>query len=151
MSRFTGGPDPDVQHFDNGGERHRKIDVTSFDVLADSVGDEDNADQNQKGEGEHFDGRVPIDESADRPGGEKHDEHRNGHRSDHHRKFFRHGHGRDDGIQRKNDVEERDLNHRAQKTAASLCNRTGQVVEPLAFLGFPRDCLLRLCPTLRSR
>ena len=50
LSRFTGGPDPDVQHFDNGGERHRKIDVTSFDVLADSVGDEDNADQNQKGE-----------------------------------------------------------------------------------------------------
>jgi hypothetical protein len=66
---------------------------------------------------------VPIHESADRPGGEKHDEHRNGHRSDHHRKFFRHGHGCDDGIRRKNDVEKRDLNHCPQKTAASLCNR----------------------------
>ena len=44
LSRFTGGPDPDVQHFDNGGERHRKINVTSFDVLADSVGDKNNAD-----------------------------------------------------------------------------------------------------------
>jgi site-specific recombinase XerD len=48
-------------------ERHRKIDVTSFDVSADSVGDEDNADQNQKGEGEHFDGRMSIHESARSP------------------------------------------------------------------------------------
>jgi hypothetical protein len=45
---FIGGPDPDVQHFDNGGERHRKIDVSTFDVLPDPGGDEDNTDFDKK-------------------------------------------------------------------------------------------------------
>jgi hypothetical protein len=39
------GPEPKIEHLDNGGKRHREIDVAPFYVLAETVGHQDHANQ----------------------------------------------------------------------------------------------------------
>jgi hypothetical protein len=88
-----------IEHLDNRGKGHCKIDVTPLYMLADPIGDQNYADQNQKCECEHLNGRVSIYETADRAGRQQHYQDRDGHGGNHYGKIFRHGHGRDDRIE----------------------------------------------------
>ena len=89
-------------------------------MLTNPVSHQDHSDQDEKGEGEHFDRRVPIDKFADRARGQQHDQHRNSHGGNHYPELFRHTHAGDNGIQRENDIEERDLQNRPEKASPSL-------------------------------
>ena len=59
---------------------------------------------------------MRIDEVADRLRGEHHDADGDDDREHHHRDVVDHAHRRDHGIERKHDVDDRDLDQRADET-----------------------------------
>ncbi len=54
-------PDTDVDHLDEHRETHREVDVALRDVLAEAVGHERHADEQQKRQRQDLDGRVRLD------------------------------------------------------------------------------------------
>ena len=114
------GAHADVEHFDGEGERHGEVDVTLLHVLPAAVGDEDHADEEEEGEGEHFDRGMAVDEVADRAAGREHDDHGEDDRGDHHLDVLREAHGGDHGIERENDVDDDDLGDDAGEGGADL-------------------------------
>ena len=89
-------------------------------MLTNAVGDKDNADQDKECKRKHFNGRVSIDKLADRARSQQHDQHRNGHGGNHDPELFGHTHGGDNGVQRENDVKERNLQNRPEKVPARV-------------------------------
>ncbi len=100
-----------IEHFNGEAKNHGKIDIALIDVLSEAFGQEHNADENQKTEREHFDRRMFFNESADRIDKGQHDQHGQDDGEHHDGQMIGHAHGGDDGVERKNDVEQYDLNH----------------------------------------
>src|SRR3546814_9247515 len=65
--------DPQVDHFDEHRERHRRVDVALRDVLAEAVGDQHKADHDQEAQREYLHRGVALDELADGPGEREHE------------------------------------------------------------------------------
>ena len=97
-----------------------KIDVAFRNFLVESFGQKRDADEQQKRKREHFNGRMFLDERADRAGKQHHRDDRNDDRRDHDRNLLDHPDRRDHRIERKHDVEQRDLNDHARKRRVNL-------------------------------
>ena len=114
------GADSEIQHLDTDGECHGEIDVAFGDVMADSVGDEEHADQDEECQRQHVHRWMAIDEVTDGASGKKHYAHRHDDGGNHDRHVLNHSHRRDDGIQREDDVEKEDLeNHSGHRRGNS--------------------------------
>src|SRR3546814_10473791 len=57
--------DPQVDHFDEHRERHRRVDVALRDVLAEAVGDQHQADHDQEAQRENLARGVALDRSEE--------------------------------------------------------------------------------------
>ena len=66
----------DVQHFDQQGKSHRKVNVAFFNVFTQSFRHQHDADEQQEGQRQHMDRGVAVDEGGDGRGKEHHDHHR---------------------------------------------------------------------------
>ena len=75
----------------------------------DAFADQHHADQHDEGQCQHADGRVVVDEVADRIRGEDHHHDREDDRGDHDRNAAHHADRGDDRVERKHDVDDRDL------------------------------------------
>lgn len=71
MGRFSLGR-PQIQHFDEQRECHCEINVAARNVRVESLGDKDDADEQQERQGEHFHARVTIDERRNWPAEDYH-------------------------------------------------------------------------------
>jgi hypothetical protein len=83
-----------VQQLDEERKAHRKVDVALGDSLVKPVQHQRKANQQQEAERQHLDGWVALDERADRPSGDQHDAHRDGHGPHHHPELVHHSHRR---------------------------------------------------------
>ena len=63
---------PQVEHLDHRREAHRAVDVAARDVRVQAFGDQVGADQQDEGQRQHLDGRVVVDELAQRPRRQQH-------------------------------------------------------------------------------
>ncbi len=66
---------------------------------------------------------MALHEVGDRIGGEHHDDDRQANRRDHDRQVPRHADGRQDGVEREDEVEQEDLSHHAGHGLGNLLRR----------------------------
>jgi hypothetical protein len=109
------GPHPEIQHFHAEREGHGEVDVALRNVLPEAFAHERHADQNQEAQCEHLQGRVPVDEVADRFGEHQHHAQCDDHGRDHDPQLVGHADGGDDRVEGEDDVEQQDLDdHRRE-------------------------------------
>ena len=88
---------------------HREVDVPLADVLPQAVSEQHHADEQQERQREHLDRGMTMHERAQGAGGHEHHAHGDHDRGHHHHRVLRHPDGGNDRIERKDDVEQRDL------------------------------------------
>ena len=98
-----------VQHFREDGERHREVDKPLLEVDMEPFGNQGRADEKEEGKREDLHRGMAADEAAYGSGKNHHEADRNHHGDDHDRDVIDHADGGDDGVERKDDVEHRDL------------------------------------------
>src|SRR3569832_525047 len=114
--RRTLGAQADIYQHHHHREGHGEIDVALRDVELEPLGDQRDTLQVQEAQREHLDGGVTIDEIAYRFGRDHHDAHRYDDGEYHDYDVVHHAHRGDDRIQRKNDVDDRDLHEYRTET-----------------------------------
>ena len=110
-----------IKHLNHHREGHGEIDVSLGYVHIKTVADQRHADQEQKAERQHLDGRMFLYEGADFAGKEHHEADRNDYRGNHDGKLAGHSQGGDDRIKGKNDVQQENLHNNRAKG----CSDTG--------------------------
>src|ERR1700743_3175259 len=106
---FAIGLGKQVEELDRGRERNREINVATRDMEFESVGDQGDADQYQKGERQHLGGGMLADEFRARSRRYIHEETGDHDRSDHDLQILRHADRGDDGIEREDEINDNDL------------------------------------------
>ena len=102
-------------------------------MIAQAVGQQPQADHQQKAQTEHDDRGMALHKAEQRRGGQSHDQHGRDHGQHHHRDMVHHPHGGDDGIQRKDGVQGDDLrDHPPEARVTPRVRGTGH----LAFQAF---------------
>ena len=99
----------DVERLDHRGKKHRGVNIASFDMKAETVGDQRHADHQEEAQRQHQNGRIAVDERRQRPHGDHHHPDRHDDGYDHDRKILGHADGRDDAVDREDDVDHDDL------------------------------------------
>ena len=103
-------PRQDVERLDHRGKKHRGVNIAPFDMKAETVGDQRHADHQEEAQRQHQNRRIAVDERRQRPHGDHHHPDRHDDGYDHDRKILGHAHGRDDAVDREDDVDHDDLN-----------------------------------------
>ena len=78
-------------------------------MIAEAVGDQHHADHQEEAERQHDDAGVLVDEVGQRVGGQQHDGHGDQNGDDHDRQVLGHADGRQDRVDREDDVQQDDL------------------------------------------
>src|SRR5262245_53961463 len=78
-------------------------------MLAEAFRHQHTADQDEKAEREHLDGRMSVHEITDLIHEDEHDDHRDDHGSDHDSDLLDHPDGSNDRVEREDDIEQHDL------------------------------------------
>src|SRR3989339_752552 len=105
-----------VQHFHGNREQHGKINIALGNVDPESFGNKGKPHQDQKGQGQHFNGGVGIHKGADGFGGKEHDHHGNNDGHGHNGDMPGQTHGRNDGVQGKDNIQKGDLEQNRTQT-----------------------------------
>src|SRR5688572_22070101 len=92
-------PQVDIQNFHADRERHREVNVPFGDFLVESFQHQSKADQNQKAERQHFQGRMFLDKGADASRENQHENHRDNDGNNHHGNVVSHADGGDHRVQ----------------------------------------------------
>uniref|UniRef100_A0A0N4ZGU8 LigA n=1 Tax=Parastrongyloides trichosuri TaxID=131310 RepID=A0A0N4ZGU8_PARTI len=100
---------PHVQTLDQGREGHGRIDIALGHMDAEAVGDQHRADHQQEAQGQHDHSRVLVDEVGQRIGRQQHHGHGGDDGHHHDRHVLGHAHGRQDGVDREDQVQNDDL------------------------------------------
>ena len=99
----------DIDHLNAHGKDHCKVNITFWNILGQTLEEDHKSDKYQKTQGKHFHRRVFMDKVADPSGKDDHDADRDNNRNDHDNNVFSKSDGREDRVERKNDVKEYDL------------------------------------------
>ena len=146
LNRLLPAPQPKVEEFHEQGEGNGEIQVAFGDGpdrsagqfyvrQVGALGDQHEADQQQEGQPQHLDGRVPVDEPGYRCGEQHHDEHGKHDREDHDGQgaVYAVGHPdrRQDGIKGEYDIDHRDLQNGVAERRTAFAFDTAFTFLPL--------------------
>ena len=106
LGRFTHSH---VQDLDSQRKGHGEVNVAFVDFLANGLGYQHDSNQDQETECQRLDGWVRLDEFADRPSEDHHDDDRYHDCGNHDREFLGHTYGRNHGVERKHDIQDGDF------------------------------------------
>ena len=84
-----------------------------------SLGDQIDANEHQERQRQHLDGGMAVHKGADRAGGEEHHQHGNDHCRDHDRDLIDHADCGNDGVERKDKVQQQNLRNNGGERGAN--------------------------------